>query len=440
MLENSNFWIIFDTVISLLEATVFFYFINNDNLKRKSNKIIYINFLVFLLFLTIVNHINIGHNERASISIILYIIFFKVNYNINIVKSIAITLIYWMFLMSIDSLSLIFVKFTNSLDDLNLIIKPGVFRIELIAISKTLLITAIVYSKLFKLLEKITTKDFIYLIIPIVTNIFSLFLVFGKQILDLSNKFLQNISLFLISVLVLLSNVFLIFIILKIIKDNTLIERQKLHKKKLKMEHDYHLRIEENNYKVRKLYHDMKSHLICIGNLCDNDEAIKYVNNLEFELNKLNNIYDTGNRILDIILNEKSYLCIEKNVKFNVSIDFSKSDFIDMLDINIIFSNAIDNAVQACDKINDLNISRKIDIRGRYVNNFIIIKIINTKDNEILKNKSKKITDRKDKFFYGIGLINIRESVEKYHGEVIIDNTDNEFILTIMIPLPINSI
>lgn len=436
MLNNNEFWYIFELLISTVEISVFFYFIHDRN-KIKSNKFTILSYLLFMIVLVIINTSNIGTNTRASLGIFLSFIFYKLNYNVNIIKCVAGTLIFWMLLISMDSLSMVFIKFANNLNDFNPMFAPGVYRLELITISKMSLILAIIYSKYFKLLTRITTMDFIYLIIPMLTNIFSLFLLFGKDIIHLSSNYLQDIPLVIISLLVLFSNIFLIFIILKIIRDNTLIEKKKLNEKKKKMEHNYYIKVEENNYKVRKLYHDMKNHLICIGNLCNSDEAIKYVNSLKFELNKLDNIYNTGNRVLDIILSEKSNECLKRGIKLNVFIDFSKSDFLNETDINTIFSNAIDNAMQACDKIYNEDILKKIDLKTKYVNNFCVIKIINSKENIIFKNKNRILTDKKDRFLHGIGISNIKEAVAKYNGDTIIEYSENEFKLTILIPLPI---
>jgi hypothetical protein len=437
MLNNSEFWFIFELMVSILEISAFFYFIHDNSIQRRNRIFTWFTFIIFILIIILANtcNLHILSNSRAIITMSLCFIFYKINYEVNIIKAVAATLIFWMLLISIDSISLVFVKFANSLTDFEPIFKPSIFRLELISITKTLLIFAIIYSKYFKLLNKITTKDFIYLIIPMITNIFSLFLVFGKDIINLPSRFWQDMSFVIISILVILSNIFLVFIILKIIRDNRLIEEQKLQEKTRVMEQNYYIRLEENNYKVRKLYHDMKNHLICIGKLCNSDESRRYVDSLKLELNKLDNVYNTGNRVLDIILNEKSSVCSQRDIKLITYIDFSKSDFMELIDVNTIFSNALDNAIQACDKIDDSSILKKINVKSKYVNDFNIIKITNTKLNNITKKDYKIISDKKDKFLHGFGLINIKETIIKYEGQIIINDLDNEFSLTILIPL-----
>jgi sensor histidine kinase YesM len=195
------------------------------------------------------------------------------------------------------------------------------------------------------------------------------------------------------------------------------------------------MKIENNQEKVKQLYHDMKNHMICISNLNNPKELEKYIKNINIELRGMDNSFNTGNRIIDIIMSEKKAICIEKDIKFESFLDFSKLDFIDMTDMCIIFSNALDNAIQACDRISDLSILKYISIKVTYVNSFCIINIENSKVNDIVKKNTAIITDKKDKFMHGIGIKNIKNTVKKYDGEVSINFIDNKFTLTMMIPI-----
>ena len=137
--------------------------------------------------------------------------------------------------------------------------------------------------------------------------------------------------------------------------------------------------------------------------------------------------------MLDVILNNKREKCMENNISLKVFIDFSKVNFIEYFYICTIFSNCIDNAIEACKKIKDNN--RYISLKGNCVNNFYVIKIENSKTNKIKKLNGDFLTDKKDKFLHGIGLKNIRLALEKYNGEIIIEPLDDKFILKMLIPI-----
>lgn len=53
----------------------------------------------------------------------------------------------------------------------------------------------------------------------------------------------------------------------------------------------------------------------------------------------------------------------KKGIKFTCSINFSKVNFVKPIDVSSIFSNILDNAIEACDKIVDENINKYIKLK-----------------------------------------------------------------------------
>ncbi|MDQ9825894.1 GHKL domain-containing protein, partial [Acinetobacter sp. 163] len=60
------------------------------------------------------------------------------------------------------------------------------------------------------------------------------------------------------------------------------------------------------------------------------------------------------------------------------------------------------------------------------------------KVNPINIDKDNIITDKKDSFLHGIGISSIRNSVEKYNGNVEIKIEENRFVMIIYIPIKID--
>ena len=163
-------------------------------------------------------------------------------------------------------------------------------------------------------------------------------------------------------------------------------------------------------------------------------KIISYINNLEFQINDFENLRNTGNKTLDIILNDKIHLCKKYNIEFEDCINISKLNFIKENDICAIFANALDNAIEACININD-EIEKRIEVKATYINGFAVIKFINTKINDIKFTGDRIKTSKEDNKIHGIGLASIKYIVNKYDGEVIVNYSENEFILKIMIPI-----
>lgn len=192
--------------------------------------------------------------------------------------------------------------------------------------------------------------------------------------------------------------------------------------------------------KVKKLYHDINNHICCIENLKNNNEEInEYVNSLKDEIKEFKSVYNTGNIILDIIVNEKSDICAKKGIKFICDINFSKVNFIRPIDVASIFANILDNAIEACDKVHDENINRYIRIKGTISKSYFVIKCENRKINILKFNKNKLLTDKMDKFIHGIGIQSIKSSLEKYDGEILFEDDKEKFIVNIFIPLNQNN-
>lgn len=233
-----------------------------------------------------------------------------------------------------------------------------------------------------------------------------------------------------------ITNTILIFIFLNSIKSQKEKAKLELVNEKLDMQYKYYLMVKESQEKMRQVYHDMNNHMNSIKSLKNSNEDVnKYINNIEDEVKESKNIYNTGNALLDIILYKKSKCCKENNIDFNAGIDFNKCEFIEMIDISSIFSNLIDNAIEACNKINENNINKYITIKSTFIKGYYVVRCENSKSNELIIKNNKILTSKKDKFLHGIGLESIKSSIKKYNGELKIKDSESKFIATIHIPV-----
>ena len=94
----------------------------------------------------------------------------------------------------------------------------------------------------------------------------------------------------------------------------------------------------------------------------------------------------------------------------------------------------LDNAIEASKNIEDEE-NKKIFIKDTIVNKFYLIKIENNKKNIIIKKENRIITSKKDDFLHGLGLQSVRNAVEKYNGNMDINDSENVFEIIIYIPL-----
>ncbi|GAA0106223.1 ATP-binding protein [Paraclostridium sordellii] len=253
----------------------------------------------------------------------------------------------------------------------------------------------------------------------------------------ISNSVYNNLIIFNSNItpkLSFISSILLTMVVFKAIKNIKDKNEENLLKEKIDMQYNYYLNLQESQNKVKRLYHDMSNHIMCIKTMSSEQEDLNnYIDGISKNLNEFKEIYNTGNMILDIILNEKQAKCNENDISLYCDINFSKCNFIEMTDVCSIFSNIIDNAIEACNKIN--NGEKYIKIRGTVVKSYYVIRCENSKINKIKIKNNKIITSKKDKFIHGIGLKSVKSSLKKYDGELEIEDFESEFLLQIYIPI-----
>lgn len=285
--------------------------------------------------------------------------------------------------------------------------------------------------------EKIRLSIIMMFILNILV-IIGIFKMISMTMLDIGNSVEYGI---LTTFLVLLSNICIILTVNSIIKDYKIKNENKILRESVDKEVKNYIASSRENQKVREMYHDIKNHIICIDELYksgNSELAGEYIQKIEGSLKKyesVRNEFNTGHIISDSILKNKKSMCDEYGINFECKVDFSRYDFLDMADFCTILSNLLDNAIEACLHVEHSD--RYIKISNSIVNNFSLLIVENSKENEIKKDGSKILTSKKDKSIHGIGIDNVRSCVEKYNGDMKIDYDESSFKVRIMIPIAV---
>lgn len=323
---------------------------------------------------------------------------------------------------------------------------------DLIISSTIIFIGVFFYNRLNDFYNK--NKYKIYISLAIITNaLIIVFLnTFSSKIEDFYeilvennieyDKMLATISLsgFIDSVfpyILLIVNIILIFLFANYVKSEKENAKMQIVNEKLKMQYKYYLDMEENQKKMRQVYHDMNNHIKNIKSMKNNGSEIdEYIDSIEKEVKCNRCTYNTGNTLLDIILFEKNKECIKNGIEFNTLVDFKECSFMEMIDISSIFSNLLDNAIEACAKV-DIDQNRYITLRTASINGYFVIRCENSKSKNIHSSRDIKggfITSKKDKFYHGIGIESIKSSINKYDGDIRIKE-EEKFVVSIYLPI-----
>ena len=240
---------------------------------------------------------------------------------------------------------------------------------------------------------------------------------YNIEILNLQREILGC----LIVLLSIITFIIFMLIIIEIKRRRILRDNISILEKQMVMQHNYYNGIKRYQEETRRINHDIKNHLNIINRLIikkEYDHAKNYVNNINKKMIEDEIAIVSNNKIIDAILFNKIETCKSKNIKFDLDIKLPEKINIDDFDICVLYGNLLDNAIEACERIEDNNqekyIKLKIIIKGDYL--FINIKNNNNKNLDL--KCEKLLTSKKDKDNHGIGLVNIKRTVEKYNGSM----------------------
>ena len=194
---------------------------------------------------------------------------------------------------------------------------------------------------------------------------------------------------------------------------------------------------------IRGMKHDMKNSLTVIMQLADsgsNEELRDYLSGLSQTLDRLEFHFKTGNAVVDTLLNTKYHEIMRTMPGLQFHADqllFPEKLMIQSYDIGIILGNALDNALEACKKLKAEEQEAETFIRlSSYAKGkMFFLEIENSFDGKVVKKQDAEfpVTTKADKKVHGIGLINIKNTAEKYHGAVDWSIEHKIFTLSVML-------
>lgn len=198
----------------------------------------------------------------------------------------------------------------------------------------------------------------------------------------------------------------------------------------------------ENIAYINAKVHDLKHQIAAIKQLIGAGAVAPALQSKISELEKTAKVYDdtvfTGNNILDSLITEQKIYCENKRIQLDYVIDGGALNFIEPIDLYVIFGNAIDNAVESVLKIDDPDrriITISVQASGKLVN----IQFENPYEGTIVFQGGMPKTSKAGQSFHGFGIKSIKYLVTKYGGSVAVSAENNRFCLSVLIPVKENA-
>lgn len=199
------------------------------------------------------------------------------------------------------------------------------------------------------------------------------------------------------------------------------IKRSEMRKMEQELQRQKYEAQERDMDEIRELYahlqkakHDAKHHITLLESLLETgrvEEAYAYLKEYSSseQLLKMDKVC-SRNMVVNYLISMKSARMQEARIHFTCSICDQIAGVSD-IDLNILLGNLFDNAIEACERRNDIReISLTIKRRGAYL---VIIM-----ENTAGENVSFAETAKPDKVNHGYGLSSMDEIAKRYGGRV----------------------
>ena len=193
---------------------------------------------------------------------------------------------------------------------------------------------------------------------------------------------------------------------------------------------------ERSEQEVRRIRHDLKAILFELKVELETgkiNEAIKEIDNvIRNYQGSLITVCKSGHLVIDSLVNYKYTVAIEQKIKCDVEQHIPSNISITNTDICILIGNALDNAIEATEKLPESE--RLIKIFLNYTKGCFVIQIVNSFDGYLKRNgQGELITTKKNIENHGIGVLSMKKIIEKLNGDIWISQNEKLFTIKMLI-------
>ena len=208
-------------------------------------------------------------------------------------------------------------------------------------------------------------------------------------------------------------------------------ENLRLSLERQKYDQDIYFYLERLNEKNKIFSHDLKHYNLYMKELLQNNKIEKALEILEVNTvlkQEMTDMVMTNNQYINSLINHKIMIANSKMITILCDLVVEKELCIEPYDLYMALGNILDNAIEHCS-----GTYKEIIVGIKSNENMLLIEIKNTIQSSVLKQNSKLQTSKENKEEHGYGLKSIQDVVNKYNGNLVIEEENNLFIISILI-------
>lgn len=243
----------------------------------------------------------------------------------------------------------------------------------------------------------------------------------------------NSLVLFVTLLIILTLNVFLFYLYNKMYE----LGKEKYEKQLLKEEIQMYERrfetMQQSRDRIRALRHDLLHHLQMLQHFAltgNTEQLVDYIGRMNEQIELATRGVNTGNDALDAILDFMIEKAKREGTAITVKSSIPKEEFISIYDINILLSNLLDNAIEGVKGCSD----KEIHLNIKTEQGLLCICVENQYDGILYQEENRYLT-RKNEDGHGIGLQNVSDIVDKYHGIMKIETENHIFKVNLILYL-----
>lgn len=422
-------FIIIQIIGVLIESLITYQFFESTISQNKSNRKFGSKTILFYVgFFVVLSVINCFMRNMLITPICMYILILLISQvykNSFKVKVLLSTLLLIIFVLSELATGMIIAIFSEkSMETMSnnpILYFQGMFVSQMVSF---IIVKIISLSK--RQFQYLPIKVWLQIMIIPLTSIISVYAV--VEVAYKINNLRSSMYVILIAVCLIIANLFTFHLFEKELQNRDDKLRYLFLESQLEDEKEYYKMISDNQIQIKKIAHDMKNTLISIlGNIVEGktDAAENKINELLNNTKENNQTTYTGQLTVDTMINIKKKQMDDENIIFK-PICFMRNNYdFDEIGFCIVLGNALDNAIEAC---------KKIDKNNRY----IMLKII--EDDSLLScylenssngfmPKGNEKTTKINKSIHGFGLDNMKMIIKNNGGAINTSYNENRFVL-----------
>lgn len=404
--ERRRIWTFWQYMVGVLMLTIMFALVNNYFLYRIGNLI----GMVLSAVLVSVLYYRISWIKRVFVSLSIWVIFGAAE------------------ILTLNIITLFFKITANDVINNSSYLVLGIVTSKVLGFAVCYAIRVKIRSKEFEL-KKVYWLLFLFLFLSSALATFLIYwLLYELKTTDYN-------FIVMLSTIGLYAGTFLaLYLYERSSQQNQIIREQEQFEQQMESQLKHMDEIVLKQNELRRVKHDMVNQLIAIKSYLDNADISggqQYVAELTDQLQHISSTINTGNNALDAILSTKKSLAESKGIVFNTEIRIQERLPLDPKDLCIIFGNALDNAIEACDRLPE-NVEKYIDLLLVQDAHALFCTLSNTAP---ANNDRRFTTSKADKINHGFGLQNIRDALANYGAEPSIEQEGETFSLSFNIIL-----